>query len=64
MVIDLGDMQQAANNRLDVLTQRTADMQEELHDVNNKISQLKLKAKVRDPNLLLPHEMMKKAREE
>jgi hypothetical protein len=62
MVIDLGDMQQAANNRLDVLTQRTTDIQEELHDVNNKLSKLKIKAK--DPNLLLPHEMMRRAKEE
>jgi vacuolar-type H+-ATPase subunit I/STV1 len=62
MVVDLGDMQQAANNRLDILTQRTADMQEELHDVNNKLSKLKIKAK--DPNLLLPHEMMRRAKEE
>jgi peptidoglycan hydrolase CwlO-like protein len=64
MVVDLRDMQHDANTRLDVLTQRTADIQEELHDVNNKISQLKVKAKVRDPNLLLPHEMMRRAKEE
>jgi uncharacterized membrane protein len=62
MVVDLGDMQQAANNRLDLLTQRTADMQEELHDVNNKLSKLQVKAK--DPNLLLPHEMMRRAKNE
>jgi hypothetical protein len=62
MVINLGNMQQAANNRLDILTQRTADMHEELHDVNNKLSKLKIKAN--DPNLLLPHEMMRRAKEE
>jgi flagellar hook-basal body complex protein FliE len=64
MVVDMRDLQHDANARLEVLNQRTTYMQEELHDVNNKISQLKTQAKIRDPNLLLPHEMMRKARDD
>jgi flagellar hook-associated protein FlgK len=64
MVVDMRGLQHDANARLEVLTHRATNMQEELHDVNNKIAQIRTQAKIRDPNLLLPHEMMMRARDD